>query len=235
MLMGGVAGATTRGQVSGAVHAVAPHPTDPNVVYVGAVNGGIWRTGNAQDQDPDWTALGDGLPSPSIGALAFDPAGAALAVGRADGPLDLYRRTAGQLVPIGVLDGHAGGTHCVAIAPDGIHLASGGEDGALRIWEWPGATLIAHSGQADAVRALAWTADGSYVAHAARSAARILAAPSLELRERQIVYRPFYLVPCVSAGERFRVLVDGVTGRFHVLGRSRRRLEDPLTPPPSAP
>jgi len=58
----------------------------------------------------------------------------------------------------------------------------------------------------------------TYVAHAARSAARILAAPRLELLKHQIIYRPFFVVPCAREGERFRVLVDGVTRRFHVLG-----------------
>ena len=32
--------------VVGAVHAVAPHPSDGNILYLGAVNGGIWRTTN---------------------------------------------------------------------------------------------------------------------------------------------------------------------------------------------
>ena len=34
-------------EVSGAIRVVLPHPTDPNTLYLGAVNGGIWRTSNA--------------------------------------------------------------------------------------------------------------------------------------------------------------------------------------------
>lgn len=59
--------------VTGAVHALAPHPSDPNTLYIGTVNGGIWVTRNARDLEPRWTVLTDGLPSQSIGALAFDP------------------------------------------------------------------------------------------------------------------------------------------------------------------
>jgi hypothetical protein len=57
----------------GAVHAVLAHPTDANVLYVGAVNGGIWKTNNAQAERPNWTPLTDYLVSNSIGAMAMDP------------------------------------------------------------------------------------------------------------------------------------------------------------------
>jgi photosystem II stability/assembly factor-like uncharacterized protein len=60
-------------QVSGAIHAVVAHPTDSNVMYLGAVNGGIWKTTDAQADEPTWTPLTDDFPSLSIGALEFDP------------------------------------------------------------------------------------------------------------------------------------------------------------------
>jgi hypothetical protein len=59
--------------VTGAIHAIAPHPTNAAILYIGAVNGGIWRTANATAANPSWIALSDDLPSQSIGALAFDP------------------------------------------------------------------------------------------------------------------------------------------------------------------
>jgi len=59
-------------EVVGAVHVVLAHPTDPDVLYIGAVNGGVWKTTNATAASPDWTELTDGFPSLSIGALAFD-------------------------------------------------------------------------------------------------------------------------------------------------------------------
>jgi hypothetical protein len=52
---------------------VAAHPTDANILYVGGVNSGIWRTGNATAASPTWTPLTDNFPSLSIGALEFDP------------------------------------------------------------------------------------------------------------------------------------------------------------------
>jgi len=61
------AGPTTGGQVEGindrevvgAIHAVAPHPTNASVVYVGAVNGGVWKTANAMSERPSWIQMTD--------------------------------------------------------------------------------------------------------------------------------------------------------------------------------
>lgn len=63
----------TNREVTGAVNQVLTHPTNPDVIYVGAVNGGVWRTTNATAASPIWTRLTDALRSPSIGALEFDP------------------------------------------------------------------------------------------------------------------------------------------------------------------
>jgi photosystem II stability/assembly factor-like uncharacterized protein len=61
------------GEVVGSVHTVAAHPFLPNVLYVGAANGGIWVTLNATSRDVKWFHLTDGEASLSIGALEFDP------------------------------------------------------------------------------------------------------------------------------------------------------------------
>jgi photosystem II stability/assembly factor-like uncharacterized protein len=61
------------GEVVGAIKAVAAHPTNPDLVYVGSVNGGVWRTRNAQNATPTWEQLTDAQRSLSIGALEFDP------------------------------------------------------------------------------------------------------------------------------------------------------------------
>jgi len=74
-------GPNTRGQVEnitdrevvGAINAVTPHPTNANIVYVGAVNGGIWRTANGMAASPTWQRQTDTQQSLSIGALEFDP------------------------------------------------------------------------------------------------------------------------------------------------------------------
>jgi hypothetical protein len=58
--------------VSGAIQSILVHPTDPNIVYVGTVGGGLWRTLNinathkADPYSPDKTAAPDvsGMPAP---------------------------------------------------------------------------------------------------------------------------------------------------------------------------
>ena len=59
--------------VSGGIEAIATHPTDPNTVYLAAINGGIWRTTNATSNTPTWTPLTDRFPSLSFGELEMDP------------------------------------------------------------------------------------------------------------------------------------------------------------------
>ncbi|MDX1431795.1 MAG: LEPR-XLL domain-containing protein, partial [Gammaproteobacteria bacterium] len=59
--------------VTGAIQAVAPHPTDANTIYIGTVGGGVWKT---TDGGASWQALTDQLPSLSISSLAIDPADA---------------------------------------------------------------------------------------------------------------------------------------------------------------
>ena len=60
-------------EVVGAVNAIATHPSNAAILYVGAVNGGIWRSANATAASPTWTRQTDALESLSIGALEFDP------------------------------------------------------------------------------------------------------------------------------------------------------------------
>ena len=61
------------GEVVGAIKVAAPHPVNANIVYVGAVNGGIWMTTNALDSSPHWVSQTDSQKSLSMGALKFDP------------------------------------------------------------------------------------------------------------------------------------------------------------------
>ena len=61
------------GEVAGAVNAVAPHPTDANIVYIAAVNGGIWKSTNAMAVTPTWVRQTDFQASLTMGALEFDP------------------------------------------------------------------------------------------------------------------------------------------------------------------
>lgn len=131
---------TTRGQVEGivdkevvgAIKAVAAHPTNPGIVYVGAVNGGVWRTRNARNARPTWEQLTDGQRSLSIGALELDPTDSTcetLVAGT--GRFSSLRRMGGSL--IGLLrttdggatwttldgDGQISGLHICDVAPRG--------------------------------------------------------------------------------------------------------------------
>jgi len=58
---------------AGAVRAIVAHPTDPDIVWIGSVNGGIWKTTNATSSSPQWTAMTDHVRSLSIGAMEMDP------------------------------------------------------------------------------------------------------------------------------------------------------------------
>lgn len=69
---GQVTSITPNNRVNGAIESVLAHPTNPDVVYVGSINGGIWRTDNATASNPDWTPQTDHLPSLTIGAIEFD-------------------------------------------------------------------------------------------------------------------------------------------------------------------
>ncbi len=59
--------------VNGRVNAIAINPNNPNVIYVGAAFGGVWKSTNA---GANWTPLFDQQPSLGVGesnALAIDP------------------------------------------------------------------------------------------------------------------------------------------------------------------
>ncbi len=62
---------TTRVPVSGRTISIAVHPTDPNTVYVGTAQGGLYKS---TDGGTTWTSLFDfQLESLAIGALTIDP------------------------------------------------------------------------------------------------------------------------------------------------------------------
>lgn len=72
ILYGQVENVSPDNEVVGAVHTVLAHPTDPDRLYIGATNGGIWRTDDATSTRPTWRPLTDHASSLSIGAMAFD-------------------------------------------------------------------------------------------------------------------------------------------------------------------
>lgn len=102
---GQVESVTPDDEVAGAVHTVVAHPDDPDIAWIGTVNGGIWRTNDATSASPNWTPLTDQQAGLSIGALELDPTVASDTVllagvarvssfGRISGPLTGLLRTA---------------------------------------------------------------------------------------------------------------------------------------------
>jgi len=61
---------TQKVRVSGRVKAIVVDPRNSNVVYVGAAQGGVWKTTNGGNS---WQPLTDDQPSLAVGALALDP------------------------------------------------------------------------------------------------------------------------------------------------------------------
>ena len=63
-------------QVAGAIQCIAVDPNNPKHIIVGAANGGVWETKNADPSNPTsvvWNPISDHIGSMSIGAVAFDP------------------------------------------------------------------------------------------------------------------------------------------------------------------
>ncbi|MEO8461039.1 MAG: hypothetical protein ABI451_10965 [Dokdonella sp.] len=80
---------TTRVAVSGRISAIEIDPTDPNKVYVGAAQGGVYRS---LDGGTTWVPIFDGAQTLAIGALNLDPVNGWLWVGtgEANGSADSY-------------------------------------------------------------------------------------------------------------------------------------------------
>jgi hypothetical protein len=55
---------------TGRVTAIVVNPSDPNVIYVGSAQGGVWKT---KDGGRNWLAISDYTKSLAVGALVIDP------------------------------------------------------------------------------------------------------------------------------------------------------------------
>jgi hypothetical protein len=61
---------TNNVSVSGRTVTIALHPTDPNIAYVGAAQGGVYRT---TDGGATWTAIFDNAQTLAIGSITSEP------------------------------------------------------------------------------------------------------------------------------------------------------------------
>jgi photosystem II stability/assembly factor-like uncharacterized protein len=58
------------GNISSRIVTGAFDPLNPNIIYIGPANGGVWKS---NDGGVNWTPLTDFMPSLSMGAIAIDP------------------------------------------------------------------------------------------------------------------------------------------------------------------
>jgi photosystem II stability/assembly factor-like uncharacterized protein len=61
---------TIEGRDAGRISTIALHPIDPLTIYIGAAQGGVWRT---RDGGGHWVPLTDGECSLAMGSIALDP------------------------------------------------------------------------------------------------------------------------------------------------------------------
>ncbi|MBN1339268.1 MAG: PKD domain-containing protein [Bacteroidales bacterium] len=84
----------------GRINAIAFHPTDPDVVFIGAPAGGLWRT---DDAGSTWISYTDNLPTLGVSSIVVDYSNAdAILMGTGD-------RDAGDAAGMGVLKSLDGG------------------------------------------------------------------------------------------------------------------------------
>jgi hypothetical protein len=63
-----------------------------------------------------------------------------------------------------------------------------------------------------------------YVSYVVRNKRKALATAKLEVLEHALVFKPFWIVNCSNGSDpEFRVMVDGITGGFHVLSAPAAR------------
>lgn len=112
---------TPNDSIVGAIHTILPHPTDPKILYIGAVNGGVWRTVNSQSTNPNWKSLTDSMATSAIGALEFDPGDpTAKTIWAGVGKFSSFGRLGGNRV--GLYKTTDGGDNWTSITGSGILL-----------------------------------------------------------------------------------------------------------------
>jgi WD40 repeat protein/serine/threonine protein kinase len=98
------------------------------------------------------------------------------------GFLKLWDFAAGQ--ELRSLGEHRGGISHFAFNPKRTRLATAGLDGAVKVWNWPDATLVeALEGQRDGGMSVAYSADGAWLAAGSKSRVRVWDAATLKQRD----------------------------------------------------
>lgn len=110
-------------RTAGRVSTIAIHPRNPDILYIGAAQGGVWRS---DDAGQSWTPLTDGECSMAMGSIAIDPVD----------PDIIYAGTGEQ-------------TH-LASAQYGCGVLRSSDGGAT--WEWDEARAAVFLGRAGGAR-----------------------------------------------------------------------------------
>ncbi|MBZ0269363.1 T9SS type A sorting domain-containing protein [bacterium] len=166
--------------LTGRILAIAFHPSNPDIVYVGAASGGLWKSTDGGDT---WTPVTDELPTLGIGGVAVDPfdpdivvigTGEATPNSDALGGVGILRSTdAGATwnttnVTIPVDTGH--GFHCIEVHPvTGVFLA-GSNSGLWRSSD-AGASWTMVDGSGQDVFDVKWKPGDSSRVYSARGGA----------------------------------------------------------------
>jgi hypothetical protein len=58
------------GNIGGRIRAIAVNPSDANILFVGGVGGGLWKSTNGGSS---WTVVNDFLANPAITSIVYDP------------------------------------------------------------------------------------------------------------------------------------------------------------------
>ncbi len=156
------------------LNSIALSPAGGTLV-VGGTGLEVWNpavralTASAPIPDP---ARGD-----TVSAVAISPGGNLIATGYGDGHIQLWRRRGARLIPLGTPQagsqspaGFINQVEFVAFSPDGKLLASGGDDGTVRLWDItdparPAPLSVIHDSK-DAVFSVAFSHHGDLLAAA---------------------------------------------------------------------
>src|SRR5260370_34814099 len=117
--------------VAGGIETIPPAPGDATKLFVGPVNGGVWKTDNATNASPTWMPLLDVGPDFSISRLEFDPtiSGNATLIGAVGHTSNFLSSGSALNGLVRTTDGGAAWTHLGTTSLSGVDITRGVERG----------------------------------------------------------------------------------------------------------